>query len=160
NQAAYQSKFEKEIKSFQKVLGGSTNLENVKIVGTDGKILLSTDPSENGRDFPGMKESTGGSVRPNVHFDLIDNKRKTIVTVPVLQMSGNNKTSTNPPIGVIVATMDTKPFDEILLNRKGLGRTGEVYLVNQNKKMISDSRFIENAAFHQTVDTLPVRDCF
>jgi PAS domain S-box-containing protein len=26
--------------------------------------------------------------------------------------------------------------------------------------MISDSRFIENAAFHQTVDTLPVRDCF
>jgi len=161
NQVAYQSEFEKEIKLFQKVLGGSANLENVKLVGTDGKILLSTDPSENGRDFPSMNKSTGGSVRPNVHFDLIDNKRKTIVTVPVLQMSGNNnKTTTNPPIGVIVATMDTKPFDEILLNRKGLGRTGEVYLVNQNKKMISDSRFIENAAFHQTVDTLPVRDCF
>ena len=160
NQADYQGNFENEIKSFQKILGGSANVENVKIVGTDGKILLSTDPSENGRDFSGLNESRGGSVGPYVHFDLIDNKIKTIVTAPVLQMSGNNKTSTHPPIGVIVATMDTKPFDEILLNRKGLGRTGEVYLVNQNKKMISDSRFIKNAAFHQTVDTLPVRECF
>src|SRR5215467_4254305 len=160
NQTAYQTEFENEIKSFQKVLGGSANLENVKLVGTDGKILLSTDHSENGRVYSGMNTSTGKSVTPNVHFDSIDNKRKTIVTVPVLQMSGNNKTSSRTPIGKIVATMDTKPFDEILLNRKGLGRTGEVYLVNQNKKMITDSRFIENAAFHQTVDTLPVRDCF
>ncbi|MEM2966190.1 MAG: ATP-binding protein, partial [Candidatus Nitrosocaldaceae archaeon] len=34
------------------------------------------------------------------------------------------------------------------------------YLVNKDKIMISESRFIENAAFKVPVDTIPVRDCF
>jgi len=46
------------------------------------------------------------------------------------------------------------------LNRSGLGETGEVYLVNENFLMMSESRFIENASFNQVVDTFPVRECF
>jgi PAS domain S-box-containing protein len=60
----------------------------------------------------------------------------------------------------MVAITSTNSFDDILLNRKGLGETGEVYLVNQNKTMISESRFIENAPFKVKVDTLPVNECF
>ena len=64
------------------------------------------------------------------------------------------------PIGVVIAKMRTAPIDEILLNRSGLGETGEVYLVDENNLMISESRFIEGVIFRQEVNTLPVRKCF
>jgi len=47
-----------------------------------------------------------------------------------------------------------------LLDRGGLGDSGEVYLVNEDFFMISESRFVEDAPFNQIVDTLPVRECF
>jgi hypothetical protein len=153
----YQKDFQTEIESFQKVLGKSAILENVKVIGVNGRVLISTDPSDVGKNYSDHLELRRGVTEPFVYFDLKDNERKTIVTVPVLRID-NNETSN--PVGVIVATMDSRAFDEILLNRKGLGQTGEVYLVNEDKKMISESRFIENAAFRQTVDTLPVKECF
>jgi PAS domain S-box-containing protein len=153
----YENNFQKEVESFQQVLGKSAILENVKVIRIDGKVLMSTDPSEKGRNYSDNFKFKRGLAGPFVYFDFNNNKRETIVTVPIVG-SSNNEASI--PIGVIIATMDTDTFDQILLNRKGLGETGEVYLVNQNKKMISESRFIENAAFRQTVDTLPVRECF
>lgn len=154
----YENDFQREIGSFQQVLGKSAILENVKVIGIDGKVLMSTNASENGRNYSDNFRFKRGMDGPFLYFDFNNNKRETIVTVPIVGSSSNNEAST--PIGVIIATMDTDAFDLILLNRKGLGETGEVYLVNQNKKMISESRFIENAVFRQTVDTLPVRECF
>ncbi len=153
----YQEDFQREIESFQKVLGKSAILENVKVIGVNGNVLISTDPSEIGKNYSDKLELRHGLAEPFVYFDLKDNKRKTIVAVPVPNI---DNTEASNPVGVIIATMDTHAFDEILLNRKGLGETGEVYLVNEDKKMISESRFIENAAFRQTVDTLPVKECF
>jgi PAS domain S-box-containing protein len=154
----YENDFQREIDSFQQVLGKSATLENVKVIGIDSKVLMSTNSSENGRNYSDNFKFKRGLDGPFLYFDFNNNKRETIVTVPIVGSSSNSEAST--PIGVIIATMDTDAFDQILLNRKGLGETGEVYLVNQNKKMISESRFIENAAFRQTVDTLPVRECF
>jgi PAS domain S-box-containing protein len=152
------TEFQNEIESFQKVLGSSATLENVKVISADGKVLLSTDPAEKGKDYSYSQKFKRGSIEPFLDFDLVNNKRVVVVTVPIIENT-NDKTS-SPHIGVVMATMDTRAFDQILLNRQGLGRTGEVYMANENKKMISESRFIKNAAFHQTVDTLPVRECF
>ncbi|NIP61889.1 MAG: adenylate/guanylate cyclase domain-containing protein, partial [Nitrosopumilaceae archaeon] len=44
--------------------------------------------------------------------------------------------------------------------RFNLHETGEVYLVNSENTMISESRFLENAAFNQKVNSEPVRLCF
>ena len=43
---------------------------------------------------------------------------------------------------------------------KGLGETGEVYIVNKDKLMITESRFIKDAVFKQVVDTEGVRAAF
>jgi PAS domain S-box-containing protein len=42
----------------------------------------------------------------------------------------------------------------------GLGKTGEMYIVNRNKVMITESRFIEDAMYNQIVDTEGVRTAF
>ena len=64
------------------------------------------------------------------------------------------------PVGRVVVTTPTAVFDSILLNRFGLQETGEVYLVNRDRLMISDSIFVENAVFQQKVDSEPVALCF
>ena len=64
------------------------------------------------------------------------------------------------PIGVIISRMRTTAIDNILINRSGLGETGEVYIVNQQYLMLSESRFFEGAVFQQKVDTEGVRKCF
>ncbi len=42
----------------------------------------------------------------------------------------------------------------------GFGETGESYIVNRNKVMITESRFIEDAVYNQVVDTEGVRVAF
>ncbi len=44
---------------------------------------------------------------------------------------------------------------KFLLNQK----TSEAYLVNENKLMVTPSRFVENAILNQKVDTEPVKAC-
>jgi len=75
------------------------------------------------------------------------------ITTPVFSSTGLNQ-------GVLVVTSPTAVFDDILLNRFNLHETGEVYLVNSENTMISESRFLENAAFNQKVNSEPVRLCF
>ncbi len=139
-------RFIKTIDPFMRTLGVAHEIENIKLVNGDGVILLSTLPFEEGTNYSKSVNNVSFT------FALVDNERKAIVEVPVLDKDRY--------IGTIVATLGVNSFDEILLNRKGLGDTGEVYLVNQDKILISESRFIEDAAFKIPVDTLPVRECF
>ena len=64
------------------------------------------------------------------------------------------------PIGVIISRMRTAVIDNILLNRSGLGDTGESYIVNEQYLMLSESRFFEKAVFQQKVNTLGVQKMF
>jgi len=56
-------------------------------------------------------------------------------------------------IGIIINANVLASLGEITTNRTGLGETGEVYLVNKDKLMITESRFIEGAVLNQVVDT-------
>ncbi|KAF6246494.1 adenylate/guanylate cyclase domain-containing protein [Nitrosopumilus sp. b3] len=90
---------------------------------------------------------------PAVEFiQDIDKTRLMKISLPVYSENGNQD-------GVLIATMGSSVFDNILLNRFGLHDSGEVYLVNQNKMMISESIFLENAQFNQKVDTFAVSEC-
>jgi len=62
-------------------------------------------------------------------------------------------------IGILSFITDMRNFDPILLDRTSLKETGEAYFVNTDKIMASDSRFFENAAYNQIVDTHGVREC-
>lgn len=82
-----------------------------------------------------------------------DKNRILKITTPIFSSTGLNQ-------GVIVVTSPTIVFEDILLNRFNLHETGEVYLVNSDHIMISESLFLENAAFNQKVNSEPVKLCF
>ena len=62
--------------------------------------------------------------------------------------------------GTINIFIEATKFYEILLNREGLGETGEIYLVDSDYVMLSPSRFIDNTILKQKVDTENARTCF
>ena len=62
-------------------------------------------------------------------------------------------------IGWFVLQCEINNLNAILKNRNGLGRTGEVYLVNKDKLMLSESRFIgDSTILHLQIDTLAVKE--
>ena len=144
-----------QVQAFQELVGFSIGFEDLKIIGKDGTTFFSlgrttSDFSEDPLFIKGLNENF-------VDFEQVSTGRKMIIVTPIFER--DNKISSEP-IGVIIAKMRTASIDEILLNISGLGETGEVYMVNDNHIMISESRFIENAPFNQRVDTLPVTQCF
>lgn len=61
--------------------------------------------------------------------------------------------------GYIVLQLPINDINNILTDRRGLGRTGEVYLVNYDQLMISQSRFVDdNTILTKQIDTEAVRN--
>ncbi|MEM3063745.1 MAG: adenylate/guanylate cyclase domain-containing protein [Candidatus Nitrosotenuis sp.] len=144
-----------EIQAFEATIGGLNDLENVEIVNAEGKRLFSLLNTKDKKEFltdpvfvKGLHESFAQIVQGK------DGKRKLILATPIYD---NPK---DAPIGVAIVTSDTLFVDQILLNRLGLGETGESYLVNEDKMLVSESRFVADAAFRKKVDTVPVNLCF
>ncbi|MHA7733446.1 HAMP domain-containing protein [Nitrosopumilus sp. S6] len=145
-----------QIQAFQKLIGFSIGFEDVKVIGNNGNVFFSLvgisdeDYSQNEYFQRGLKESF-------VDFEHVESGKKMIVVSPVY--ASDNKID-DEPIGVIISKMRTAAIDSILLSRSGLGETGEVYIVNDDFVMLSESRFFENAIFQQTVNTVGVQKCF
>ena len=51
--------------------------------------------------------------------------------------------------GSIILQISINQINDIFTNRSDLGRTGEVYLVNKNQSMLTDSRFIDQSTILQ-----------
>ncbi len=145
-----------QVQAFQELVGFSIGFEDVKIIGKEGRVFFSLVKLEETDNFSDDPKYLRGLQQPFAIFEPAENGgSKMIVVTPIF--SGEKGA---PPIGVIIAKMRNSEINQVLLNRSGLGDTGEVYLVNENFLMMSESRFIENAAFNQVVNTFPARECF
>lgn len=156
---SFRQDFAAEMESFRQVVGSSVGLGNVKMLGINGTVLMSSYTQEEGADLSADRRFQRALHEESfLEFAQDDQGRRiTVVTAPIYR---HGQVGLSEPIGAVIATMDTAKFDEVLLNREGLGSTGEVYLVNENRTLISESRFIEDAAFRTEVDTLAVNECF
>lgn len=150
--------FLKIVNEYQKTVGYSIDLEDVKIIGPDGRMLFSlVNVSSNDANELHV-EMLEGLKRPEMKFELKDKVKKLVIFHPLL--TNDSEMTDNTVNGLLIAVMRTSDIDEILLNRSGLGKTGEVYMVNDDHVLISESRFVRDALFNQVVDTLPVIKCF
>jgi methyl-accepting chemotaxis protein len=117
-----------------------------------GNILFSTDKGREGKsiaDYDIFKRAKNNS------FGEINKDDQGLVLQIGSPIIHEGKT-----IGTVLFETRGGVFMKALLNRDNLGESGETYLVNGSKLMVTPSRFIEGAEFKQVVDTLPVRECF
>ena len=145
-----------QVQAFQELIGFAIGFEDVKIIGSSGKVFFSLGGITN-EDFVENPLFKRGLTEAFIEFEPTEFGKKMIIVSPVF--ADDNKIG-DDPIGVIISRTRTTILDSILENRSGLGSSGEVYIVNNQLLMLSESRFFENAVFQQTVDTLAVKKCF
>ena len=145
-----------QIQAFQQLIGFSIEFEDTKIIGKDGKIFFALSGNTNEDHTKdvffqrGLKESF-------TEFESSEAGKKIVVVSPIF---ADNSKKGDEAIGVVISKMRTSAIDNILINRSGLGESGEVYIVNNQLLMLSESRFIEDVIFKQKVDNVAVQKCF
>jgi class 3 adenylate cyclase len=144
-----------QVQAFQELIGFSIGFEDTKIIGNNGKVFFSLSGNAD-EDFIKNELFQRGLKESFIKFEATESGKKLVVVSPVFS---NDSKIGDAPIGVIISKMRTASIDNVLLNRSGLGETGEVYIVNDNFLMLSESRFLEHAVFEQRVDTVGVREC-
>ena len=78
--------------------------------------------------------------------------------VPALFAGSPIRSSDGRVIGVFAVQLPAKPINDILRYTEGMGKTGETYIVGNDKTMRSQSRFSNESTLLDTkVDTLSVR---
>jgi len=110
------------------------NAQGDAIVGSTGNTVFAEQMKENWSYFSqGLQEpfispiftSQLGSAYPQMNL---------IVAVPITQSFGT-------PLGVLAARVNLENLNKILRERRGLGETGEVYLIDTDRIMLTQSRF-------------------
>lgn len=158
-----------KIEEFGATFDNSTYIRNIRIMDKNGDVLMLSNPSETGHKIVHVgniepdSNSTTNYRTINMETNKVRDENRQLIefTMPftVQQIAVGKTENPNANSFFISTILDTNSFDKILLNRKGLGESGEAYLVNSSKVMVSESRFIDST-LPITVDTLPVRHCF
>jgi class 3 adenylate cyclase len=145
-----------QVQAFQELIGFSIGFEDTKIIGNNGNVFFSLSGNTN-EDFIKNEFFQRGLKESFMKFESVDDGKKLVIVSPIF---ADDSKKGDESIGVIISRMRTAAIDNILDNRSGLGETGEVYIVNNDFLMLSESRFFENAVFQQQVDTVAVQKCF
>ena len=136
------------------------SLLGISIVDTNGTIIASTherfvgsniaDCATTSRDSHRQTDIARVNVSPAHYNSYLDNHCISI-SAPIFSATRREKI-----IGVIINCYGLDVLNKITTDRAKLGKTGEIYVVNKDKTMITGSRFLDDAPFKQLVDTEPV----
>lgn len=144
-----------QVQAFQELIGFSIGFEDTKIIGNNGKVFYSL--GNTNEDFMEKELFQRGLKESFIEFEASEVGKKMIVVSPIFAEDSKRG---DEAIGIIISKMRTASIDNILINRSGLGESGEVYIVNNQFMMLSESRFLDDVIFKQKVDTLAVQKCF
>ena len=141
----------------------------ILIIDLEGEVIVSTENKHIGKDFSGdvcvSKTLKRGSCVSDLHYSPVFGQNAFIVSRLLLSKKHGD------PIGIIANRYSGNTLNKIAFSgiskefgeeerRKGLGETGEIYIVNNDRLMITESRFVADAILKQVVDTEGVRHAF
>ena len=121
------------------------------LLNKEGRVVASSNKVRVGLDragddyFLGAKE---GVHIKDAYYSETTKQQALAFSAPVI----NSKTKEF--LGVVVNRVSLDVLNEITTDRTGLGKTGEMYLINRNGYMLTHSRFVKNNFLQLKVDTL------
>ena len=122
------------------------------VVGCTSGTMIGKGISDNELLFlQGLRNVSGETYIGQSHYISSFDTNGIPISTPVI--SGKS----GEIMGIIIYTYYLAALSEVTTNRAGMGETGEVYLVNSDGMMLTESRFIEDTPLMQKVDTEPIR---
>ncbi len=137
------------------------------VLDAAGRVLASSDPGAVGRDAAGRRYFLAGRER----LYLGEPVRRETGRLTWVAAAPLTSRRTGRFLGVLACRIEPRTLSELTTGRKATafgvqsrsvrqGRTGEVYIVNHDHLMLTESRFVPGAVLAQRVDTEPVRRAF
>jgi len=121
-------------------------LEEIFVMDLQGHVILSSDATQEGKIHVGAAYFQRGLEGPYVHppsYSPSLGRMSVLVTRPVLDQRGQ-------VVGVLAGRASMDALGEIMLERAGLGETGETYLIGANHALLTRSRFGEERVYVRT----------
>ncbi len=136
-------------------LASEEGFNELFILDTEGRVYLSTDKTNEGQNksaMPYFAEGRKGAFAQSFYYSLRLKQLTTVISSPIEDYAGKT-------VGVLAARINLDKISGIMLERSGLGETGETYLVNKFNYMVTESRFEAGLALKQTIYSSAVKDC-
>ncbi len=137
--------------NLRKQLAVSQQFIELFILDIDGKVVASTEDEHVGQMHLYEPYFIQGIRSTYVEAPYYDPTAKRVVTILALPITHQEQT-----LGVAVGRLGLAQMQEIMLEAEGLGKTGETYLVNSDKIMVTASRFADVPEY-QHIDTEGVK---
>jgi len=130
------------------------NFSEVFVMNIKGVVVASNVKEHKGADLskePEFLEGKKGFFFGKV--ELSEDKKNSYLSVsaPIVRE--------NEVIGVVTGVVNPAKLYQILFSTNGTVKSGEVYLVNSDKFMISPSRFDDKAILEKKIDTKATEEC-
>ena len=138
----------------ESVIQSYEEISRIRVLDTDGIVIASSHADV------GFDESS---------HEIFQKAKDSLYIrdVHISRFTGNEVMSYSAPIlvkgkfsGVVVINFNVKELFEIMADRTGLGKTGEIYIINKSGYVITPSRFIDDAVLKYKVNTENVEHCF
>ena len=125
-----------ELASFlQQVVSRMVYTDEIFIIDLNGTIAVSSDATHEGKSVAMdsyFQEGRSKTLATTVYSVSLTEKPHIIIVTPLFDMGGKR-------IGVFASRLSLAHIDRIILERTGLGTSGETYLVDRSKKIVSES---------------------
>ena len=128
----------------------------VDLWDTEGVVLASTTRSLIGTDYSELDFYKKG--KESTYMDLYYNPTLNIeqttlgVVSPIIE--------DNELLGLIAISLSLEKLNTLMVDKTGIGETGETYLVNREGYAISPLLFVEDAVLKWKIDSVSSRNCF
>jgi GAF domain-containing protein/HAMP domain-containing protein len=111
--------------------------EEIFLIDLDGKILVSTDNQQVGRNKQSRDYFINGIQTPYITPVYLSDNLGRITLVASSPIQDHN----GETLAVIAGRVNMAVLNEIMVQQAGLGETGEIYLIGENHILLSPSRF-------------------
>ena len=144
----YAAQYERTTARLHALAATDDMTHTISLLDRDGVVVAATNEAVVGSDrssedmfLKGSKRTCAGDIC------ACKNNGKPVMelSTPVIENSG--------VVGVIITSIRMNDLDAITTDRTGLGKTGEIYLVNRDGYMITPSRFTSDTFLKQHVAT-------
>ncbi len=116
---------------------------------TSGQIVASSEAAWEGK----FRESEQYFIQGKDSTYVSDIYHSLALGQPTMVISTPVEDSRGQLVGVLAGHANLAQLSEVMLERSGLGETGETYLVNKNNLLLTESRFEPGTAFKKWVFT-------
>jgi len=124
----------------------TSDSEELFIIDLNGNIVLSTNKAHEGQSQAGTRHFIHGKSRvtQNIYTSPLNGKPTITIATPLF-----NKRQRR--VGVLASHLNLARIDRIILERKGLGESGETYLVNTSNVLVAAEARLDGKEFPEGV---------